>query len=417
MQNMASKFIHRYPALSYRDFRLLWFSQLISASGSQMQIVAVNWQIYLLTHSALALGLLGLMRVVPIVIFSLIGGSVADVFNRKKVLLLCQTSLTILSAVLAVATFTHTVSSYLIYGVIVLSAVAMAFNMPAQQALLPNLVDRKHLTNALSLNAILRQVASIGGPAIGGLIIGHFNIGSVYALNAVTFLAVIMALLFMKTSGLAINDTPSTISWESVKEGLQFVISKKLIWSTMILDFFSTFFASATALLPIFAQDILHVGPEGLGMLYSADSIGALIAGGVVASIEKVGKQGKILLVSIAAYAVGTIMFGLSKNYYLSILALAIVGAGDSISTIIRNTIRQIATPDYIRGRMTAINMIFFMGGPQLGEFEAGVMASLIGAPLSVMTGGIGTLVVVCVVAFTIPVLRRYNTHESHSLL
>jgi MFS family permease len=197
-----------------------------------------------------------------------------------------------------------------------------------------------------------------------------------------------------------------------MKEGLHFVKSKTMIWSTMLLDFFSTFFASATALIPIFAKDVLAVGPSGLGLLYAAPAIGAVLAGLSVAHRPRLSHQGILLLVSVGFYALGTILFGISHIFVLSFLALIMVGSGDSISTIIRNTIRQLETPDYIRGRMTSVNMIFFIGGPQLGDFEAGVLASLVGGPISVVIGGVGTLVVVGIMALAIPVLRKYDQHH-----
>lgn len=404
----------RFAALHYRDFRLMWFGQMISMAGSQMQIVALNWHIYVLTHSAVALGLIGLARVIPIIIFSILGGSFADAFNRKKLMLFTQSFLTLFSLILGILTFTHQINATLIYLLTALSASMLAFDTPARQAIMPNLVDRKHLTSAMSLNVIMWQTASIVGPALAGFLIGQFDVGSIYALNALSFLAVIIALLLIHADG-HITGEKVEISLASVKEGIKFVTSRTLIWSTMLLDFFSTFFASATALLPIFAQEVLHVGPQGLGILYAAPSIGALLAGFIMAHVGNIKRQGKILLWAVSAYALGTILFGISKNFLFSLIGLLIIGAGDSISTIIRNTIRQLTTPDSIRGRMTAINMIFFMGGPQLGEFEAGLLAAAIGAPLSVVVGGVGTLIVVGIIAAKITVLRNYDTHESLS--
>lgn len=212
----------------------------------------------------------------------------------------------------------------------------------------------------------------------------------------------------MHTTG-EIAGESGKVSLQAILEGLSFVKSKTIIWSTMLLDFFGTFFASATALLPIYAQSILHVGPIGFGFLYAAPSVGAVCAGLILAYKGTITQQGKWLLVSVAVYALATILFGFSRVFFVSFIALFLVGAGDSISTVIRNTIRQLSTPDYIRGRMTAINMIFFMGGPQLGEFEAGALAAVVGAPISVAIGGIGTLIVVGIVAATIPVLRKYT--------
>jgi MFS family permease len=216
----------------------------------------------------------------------------------------------------------------------------------------------------------------------------------------------------MKTSG-EIEGEATPVSLKAMLDGFRFVKSKTIIWSTMILDFFSTFFASATALLPLFAEDILHVGPTGFGILAAAPSIGAVLSGFLIAHFGIIKQQGRLLLFAVALYATATIIFGLSKIFLLSFLALFLIGFGDSISTVIRNTIRQLSTPDHIRGRMTSVNMIFFMGGPQLGEFEAGVLAAAVGGPISVVIGGIGTLIVVAIVSAKVPVLRNYTGEKS----
>ncbi|MDP2585519.1 MAG: MFS transporter [Candidatus Levybacteria bacterium] len=398
----------RFVALRYRDFRLLWIGLLISSIGSQMQFAAINWHIYMLTHSAVSLGLIGLSRFVPIAIFSLVGGAVADARNRKKILFITQTVLIAISSILAFTTLFNITTPLIIYVVTAISSIALAFDSPPRQAIIPSLVHRDHLTNAMSLNAIMWRTSMMVGPTIAGILIAQAGLVSVYFINAVSFIAVIIALILMKTSG-EIEGKPARISPRAVLEGLSFVKSKPIIWSTMILDFFSTFFASATSLLPIFAVKILNVGSMGYGLLYAAQSIGAVLAGYVLAHLGVIKNQGKVLLVSVFIYGLATIAFGLSNVFIISFFALFLVGVGDSISAIIRNTIRQLVTPDYIRGRMTSINMIFFMGGPQLGEFEAGMLAGAIGAPLSVVVGGIGTIIVVGMVALKVPILRRYS--------
>lgn len=401
----------KFIALQSRDFRLLWLGQLISNAGSQMQMVALNWHIYVLTNSPLALGLIGLMRFLPIVTFSLIGGSFADAHNRKKIMLYTQSVMTILSGLLAFLTFTHMVTPIYIYLITIGMSIAFSFDLPSRQAMIPSLVDKKHLTNAMSLNSIMFQTSTIVGPGIAGIVIAKFGIESVYAFNSFSFLAVIGALLAMKATG-EIYGRPTPVSFHSILEGLRFVKSKTIIWSTMMLDFFGTFFSSATALLPIFAKDILHVGPQGLGFLYAAPAIGALIAGYVIAHTGTIQKQGKVLLTAVFCYGLATIVFGFSKVFLLSFLALLLVGCGDAISTIIRNTIRQLETPDHIRGRMIAVNMIFFLGGPQLGEFEAGFLAGMWNASFSVVTGGVGTLIIVALIASRLPILRNYTGHD-----
>ena len=376
-----------------------------------MQIVALNWHIYILTGSPIALAMIGLSRFIPIVLFSLIGGSFDDGHNRKKLQFITQTAHALLSALLAITTLGGTVNPTIIYIVTILASVVVSFDLPARQALIPNLVDKKHLSSAMSLNFIMFQTSVIVGPAVGGFVIGYLGVGVVYLINAISFVGGLTSLALIKNSGEP-EGVKSQVSVKAIFEGLKFVKSKTLIWSTMILDFFSNFFASATVILPIFAKDILKVGPEGLGLLYAAPSVGAVLAGLFMANAPRMKNQGKILLAAVAVYGVATIAFGLSKVFLISLIALAFVGAGDSVSTIIRNVLRNLVTPDNLRGRMTSINMIFFVGGPQLGEFEAGLLAAAVGGPLSVAVGGIGTLLIVGTVTWLIPALRRYQNHE-----
>lgn len=410
---MQDILLSRFPGLKYRDFRIFWFGQFVSIIGSQMQMVALNWQIYILTESALALGIIGLVRVIPIIIFSLIGGSFADSVNRKKMLFITQTILGILSLILAITTISGLANPILIYIITALAATTLSFDMPSKQAMVPNLVDKKHLSSAMSLNVIMFQTSMMIGPALAGILIGQINVGGVYIIDSISYLAVIIALCFIKNTGAVTHSEKPEVSFAAIKEGLVFVGSKTMLWSTMLLDFFGTFFASATALLPIFAHEILKVGPVGLGLLYSAPAIGAVISGLIFSHLTHIRKQGVILLSAVAFYGIATIMFGFSTIFFFSFLALLIAGAADTISTIIRNTIRQLVTPDHLRGRMSSVMMIFYMGGPQLGEFEAGVLASFIGAPLSVVTGGVATVVIVGIISVTVKKLRKYDTHPA----
>jgi MFS family permease len=377
-----------------------------------MQFVALNWQVYTLTHSAFALGLIGFFRFVPILFFSLIGGAVADAHNRKKLQFITIAVYIILSLILAITDFTKTINVLIIFIITVFTAVNLSFDGPARQAFIPTLVEKKHLSSAMSLNSIMYQTALIIGPSIAGLLIAKTSLGLIYALNAASFIFVLVSLIFIKNKG-EVEGIPSKISFSAIIEGLAFVKTKTMVWSTMMLDFFSTFFSSATALIPIYAKDILAVGPTGLGLLYSAQAIGAVIAGLFIAHQHNLRRQGMVLLVSVGFYALGTIVFGFSRLFIISFLALVVVGAGDSISTILRNTIRNLETPDYIRGRMTSVNMIFFMGGPQLGDFEAGMLAGYMGAPFSVVTGGVATLFVIAIMAKKLPIMRRYDRHVS----
>lgn len=395
-------------ALKFRDFRLLWIGLLISRIGSEMQVVAVNWQIYLLTGSALSLGLIGLSRFLPIIFFSLFGGIAADMLNRRKIMLFSQFLMIAVSLVLTVTTFSGHISPILIYLLIAGNSIASAFDTPARQSLAPSLLPKKYFMNGVSLNTIMWQTAIVLGPSIAGFIIAYLGVGSVYIINIISFIGVILALIMMKTPG-RVEGRTAFFTLSSLKEGFEFVIKTPIIYSTMFLDFFATFFSSATVLLPIFAKDILAVGPQGLGFLYAAPSLGAVIAGIIFSSFQHLKNQGKILLASVFVYGLATILFGMSKSFYLSLVFLFLIGAGDSVSTIIRNTIRQLKTPDYLRGRMVSVNMLFFYGGPQLGEAEAGLAAAFLGAPFSVVIGGVGTILATSILAILIPKLRKYE--------
>ncbi len=399
-----------FAVLKHRDFRLLWIGLLISSIGTQMQIVAVIWHVYELTHSPYFLGLIGLSRFLPLLLFSPFAGIIADMVNRKKLMFIAQIIMTILALVLLITTATHTISPLLIFITLGLNSIASALDTPARQSLVPVIVPKKDLIKAIGLNTLMWQASIVIGPSIGGFLIAYFGVASIYFLNALSFMGVVVALILMGPIKQIIS-TSTSFSITSLREGFSFIKKSPLIWSTMVLDFFATFFSSATVLLPVFAKDILKVGPTGLGFLYAAPAFGAVFAGVIFSSFHEVKKQGKILLVSIIVYGVATVLFGLSRSFYLSLIFLGLTGVGDMISTIIRNTIRQINTPDYIRGRIIGINMIFFQGGPQLGEVEAGVAAGIMGTPLSVVFGGIGTLFITGIIAFLVPKLRRYQAH------
>ncbi|MGH2444403.1 MAG: MFS transporter [Chloroflexota bacterium] len=401
---------HRSPliALRYRDFRFFWGGQAISSAGSMMQTAAIGWQVYLLTHSALALGLIGLFRVVPIVVFSIWGGVVADVINRRLLMLFTQTSLIVISAALAVITISGVAQLWMIYVLTAAGAAALAFDSPARQALVPSLVPRVHLSNALSLSSTVREVAGIVGPSLAGIIIATEGVATVYVVDAVSYLSVVVALLLIHPP--AIKGAAATISISAAVEGLRFVARSPILLSTMLLDFVATFFSSAIALLPIFATDILHAGARGYGILYAAPSAGAILAGIAMTFVApSIRRQGTVILFAVGAYATFTVLFGLSHIFVLSVVMLAGTGASDTVSTILRQTVRQIITPDALRGRMTSVSMVFFMGCPQLGELEAGVVARSFGAPVSVVSGGLAALLATILIAVYGVNLRRYQ--------
>jgi MFS family permease len=398
-----------FAALRHRDFRFFWFGQLISVTGSQMQLVAINWHVYVLTRSAAALGLVGLVRVLPIILCSLIGGVFADAINRKRLMMVTQTTMLVSAASLALVTAHGLRSVWPIFLLTAISSAATAFDNPARQALLPSLVPARDFPNAVTLSFIVFQVAMIVGPVLAGLLLGVAGPAVVYALNALSFIAVIASLALMQASGEVAAAGETAISFESLIEGLRFVWRTPIIVQTMTLDFAATFFASATALLPIFAADILRVGARGLGFLAAAPAIGAILIGTAIARIRRWWRPGALIIISVIVYGAATLLFGLSRNFWFSMLMLALTGAADTVSSVLRQTIRQLVTPDHLRGRMTSVNMIFFMGGPQLGEFEAGVVAEFVGAPASVVIGGLGCILAAIVALWRAKSLLSYE--------
>jgi MFS family permease len=391
-----------FAALRHRDFRLLWLGLIVSVTGSQMQFVAINWHVYLLTRSPLALGLVGLFRGVPIIVCSLAGGVVADAIDRKKLMVVTQLVMLVSAALLAAGTLAGLRSVWPIYVLSAFASAASAFDVPARQALMPALVPVEDFPNAVSLAIIVFNVATIGGPAIAGFLLAESGPAIIYGINALSFLAVIGALVAMHTSGEPElqSERKDALSLGALKEGLRFVWRTPIIVQTMTLDFAATFFASATLLLPIFAQERLHVGARGYGFLAAAPAIGSVLTALVIARLgSRLSKQGRLVVWSVAVFGVATAAFGISTAYWFSLLMLAVTGAADTVSTVLRQTIRQLVTPNHLRGRMTSINMMFFMGGPQLGELEAGALAAVVGAPISVVIGGLGSLICAAIAA------------------
>jgi MFS family permease len=424
-----------YHALRHPEFRRVWASQLVSQVGSQMQSVALHWHIYLLTGSPLALGLVGLTRALPTVLFSLWGGVVADRRDRRLVMLAAQSGMALVAVALAGLTLAHRETLLALYLLNALGAAAGAFDNPSRQALIPRLVPAASLPGALALNLAMFQTALIAGPGLAGLVLagsgtggftglphgapgraGTHAIAIIYGLNALSFLGVLAVLARLKTSGRVeapaggVHEPPLA----ALKEGLRFVLTTPvMVWSTG-LDFVATFFAGAMSLLPIVADKVLGVGPAGYGMLVASPAIGAFIGSIYTAARPLPRRQGRLLLASIALYGFATVVFGLSRSYVLTGFALALTGLADLVSTVIRQTLRQLLTPDRLRGRMTGVNMMFFIGGPQLGEVEAGLVASLFasaatGVTVSIVFGGVMTLLAAAVVAAATRVIREYE--------
>ena len=402
------------PALTYRRFTLLWAGLIISIVGSQMQQWVLFWQVSQLSKAPIAVSILGGVRFVVVLAFSLVGGLVADRYNRRTIMFLTQSIETLVALALGLLTLGHVIQLWHIYALTAIQAGAAAFDLPARQSLVPNLLSREHLPSAFSLMSIAFSTGAILGPALSGIVIGYWGTGWAYVFNAVSFLAVILALIFMgsvpQQASAAKRGLKAALI--DIRDGIHFIRRQPLILSSMILDFFATFFASANTLLPYFSQNVLHVGEVAYGWLAAASSAGSVLVGLVVSQFNNVRRQGALLIGSVVVFGLSTILFGIARIYTLVFLALALSGAADSVSTIIRNTIRNLNTPDSLRGRMTGINQIFFMGGPQLGEVEAGAAAQVFGVPFAIYSGGIGVILIVLMIAARWPVLLHYNGDE-----
>ena len=404
--------LHIPPSLKHRRFFYLWLGQLISIAGTQMQIWALFWHINQLNKNPIALGGIGLARILPVIIFSLIGGAVADSRNRRNVMFVTQTVAALLALTLGLLTQFGEITIWHIYAITALQAIAVAFDGPSRQSLIPNLVPAKDLPNAFSMTFTAFQAGSVIGPALTGVVIAFAGQSAVYYFNAFSFLSVLIALFMIGDVPQTISEKMSGISVESIREGIQFILSKPVILSTMLLDFVATFFASANTLLPIIATGVLHVGVVEYGYLSAAQAVGAVAAALVISQVRELRKQGQLFLGAVIIFGIATVIFGMTKSLLIAWLALATTGAADGVSTIIRNTIRQLQTPDHIRGRMTSVNQIFFQGGPQLGEIEAGSVAQFFGAPFAVITGGIGCIIGTLLIIRKWPQLRTYNGDE-----
>lgn len=399
-----------YAALRYQDFRLLFVGRFITSLGNQMLSVAIGWELWLRTHSALALGLVGLVQVIPVLLLSLPAGHVADQYNRKRIVLLTQSLLALCSLGLAVLSYIQG-PLVLIYLCLLGIGIARSFNDPASSTLLPQSVPQELFTSAATWSSSAWQLASIVGPAVAGLVaawLGQVTVIYVFdVFAAMTFLALIS---LFKGRPLALSAKADTL--DSLKEGLRFIRGTKVILAAITLDMFAVLFGGAVTLLPVYATDILKVGPTGLGLMRAAPSVGALLMAFALAHLPPFKQVGKTLLWAVAGFGLATIIFGLSTYFWLSLLMLLILGGLDNISVVIRSTLMLTRVPDEMRGRASSVNSIFIGASNELGGFESGLVAALLGPLLAVVSGGIGTLLVVLAVAGLWPEIRQLKTLE-----
>jgi MFS family permease len=396
-----------YAVLRHRDFRILWSAEFVSTIGTQMQRVAIAWQVYELTGDALRLGLLGLVRFGPVVLFGLFGGVLADQRDRRKLLILSQSLLFASSLGLMVTAAADADGLAAIYVLTFFAAAVSSLAGPSRQALIPALVPRVELAGAMSLSVLATQVATVSGPAVGGWLIAWRGVEAVYFIDAVSFLGVIAAVLLLRTRPPAAGATVGTFA--AALEGFRFLRHSPVLLGVMAVDFVATFFGASMVLMPVFADEILGVGPSGVGLLYAAPAAGAVI-GSVAMSLAPLPQRpGAGVLGAIAVYGAAIAGFGLSTLFPLSLAFLAVSGAADAVSMALRHTIRNLVTPDELRGRVAATHSMFAMGGPQLGEFEAGLAAAVLGAGPSVALGGLCTVAACWLISTLAPAIRRYR--------
>lgn len=416
--------LRRMVALRYRDFRFLWFGEMVSTAGMQMQQFAINWHVFellrgqtfaanlfgntiMLGSEAFGLGLLGLTRVIPVLMFGLVGGLLADRFDRRGIMIVMRLLAALVAAALTVLTLSEQIGVEMIYLLTALGAAAVALDFPARQSIEANLVEARHLSNAISLNMLVTKIATIAGPALAGLLVAQVNIGLVYGVSAAAYLTAAASIGGIRHRGALAKG--ARISWRTLSLGIRFTFGKRIIMGTMLLDFFATLLASARTMLPIVAGETLGVGAAGYGLLATAQPVGGLLAGLFLSLRGELKRQGIIFLASVATYGLATAIFGISTSFALSYFVFSLTGAGDIVSSVIRGTIRQLTTPDKLRGRMVSVNMLFFMTGPQLGEVRAGLVASILGAPLAIFSGGLAAALLTLWVAWRFPSIRRYN--------
>ena len=397
------------PLRESRSFRLLWFGQLVSLSGTQLRLVAIPYQIYLLTGSSLDVGLIGLFQAIPLISLALFGGVFADRFNRRRLLLVTQLGLALSSAALAIGTQAGVASVPFLYAMTGIGAAFSAIDGPARSSLTPSLVRRDQLSAAITLNQVLFQTAAIAGPAFAGVIILSLGVAGAYWIDVGTFAVAITAVAAMRIPPSEPREHAPVL--HALVEGITYLRANRILFSTFVLDFLATFFGSPRALFPYYADRVFAVGPQGLGLLFAAPGIGPLIAALTAGWIPRVQRQGVALLVAVAAWGFAIVGFGFMRDglFVPALLFIALAQGADTVSAIFRHTILLTIVPDELRGRLTSIAQMFFLGGPYLGQVESGIVADTLSPEISVISGGIATVVSVGLVALWAPEVVSYR--------
>ncbi|MGE5215635.1 MAG: MFS transporter [Chloroflexota bacterium] len=398
-----------WQVLKQKDFGLFWVSLLFSAVGSQISTVAIAWQVYEITDSPFQLGLTGLFRALPVVLLSLPGGVLADRMDRRKLLIVTQTLAAFLSLALALLTSTGQIRVWHIYAVTFLSGAVGIFDAPARTAMIPALVSAEQLASAYALNITWRQIATLGGPFIGGVVIGALGLSPAYFIDALSFLAVIICLVFMRREVKPAIDKKES-AFESVRAGFNFIRDNSVILALMGMDTCVQFFGAYRSMMPAFAKDILRAGPVELGALLGVPALGALAGSGIVLAAGNPRRKGKLIIVVTLLYTAGLICFALSRSLALSLVIVFFLGLVDAIGETLRDTLVQLTTPDRMRGRVKSFDQVFMSAGTYVGHAQMGTAATFIGVPGALILGGcIGSAAVLLVAKFASS-LRRIDT-------
>ena len=399
-------------AFQYPDFRRYQLARLFTVMASEMQSVAVGWQVYEITRRPLDLGLVGLVQFTPVLLLFLVAGHAADRFNRRNIVTICYTLLGVASATLLWLAMRGNPSVHAIYGALVIVGVARAFNGAAGQSMVPSLVPEKDFPNAVAWSSTVFQTATIVGPALGGLVYAAFRGPAAVYLSSL-IAAIISVLAVSKIQLRPSSSKREPVSLNTVLAGFRYIWQHKLILGSISLDLFAVLLGGAVALLPVYAKEILRTGPWGLGILRSAPGVGALLTALLLANRPLRRRAGATMLWCVACFGAFTIAFGLSRSLIVSVISLLFVGAADMVSVIVRGTLVQLATPDEMRGRVSAVNSIFIGASNEFGQFESGITAQWFGAVPAVLLGGAGTLLVVAAWAWMFPELRKADTLQA----
>lgn len=399
------------PLRVSRDYRLLWFGELVSHTGRHITVVALPYQVFLLTRSPLAVGLIGLVQVIPLVLFSFVGGVIADRVDRRRLMAVAQAGLAVCSVLLALVTLADRTPLWILYVLAAAIGAVSGLDSPTRTATVPRLVGLEHLSSAIALEQTLFQVSDVVGPAIGGLLLAQLGLAWAYGVDALTFVVALVTVLMMRPVPPE-PDEERVGGFHSFREGFRYLRRRPVLRSIFYVDLIAMVLAMPRALFPFYAADIFRVGPQGLGLLYAAPGVGALLGALTSGWVHRVRGQGRAVLWSVVLWGVAVAAFGVTSVFWLALVFLAVAGAADVVSAVLRSTILQGTIPDRLRGRLSSIHIAVVVGGPRVGDLRAGAAASLTTPAISAVAGGLACVLGVGVLAALVPRFARYRAGE-----